>query len=203
MGSEAVENSSLAEELSGRATGVFFLTAFGAVWVFGNSSSLPDTILAVVWVVGGVICLLLVACGVYLRRISRLVKSETRGTINRDLRRRFNRVFIAEGVGIGVVVLICANLGYSEWIPAAVALVVGLHFFPLARLFRMPLYYFTGIALCVVSIATMIVASILDYSEAVWFAVPGLGSGLVLWTTGAMLVVAGLEMSRSNRQPVR
>jgi hypothetical protein len=84
-----------------------------------------------------------------------------------------------------------------------VALVVGLHFFPLARLFRMPLYYFTGTALCVVSIATMILAPILDYSEAVWFVLPGLGSGLVLWTTGAMLVVAGLEMSRSNRQPVR
>ncbi len=203
MGSEAGENPSLAEELSGRAMGVFFLTAFGAVWVFGNSSSLPDTILAIVWVVGGVICLLLFACGIYLRRTSRLVKSETRSMTNRDLRRRFNQVFIAEGVGIGIVVVICANLGYSEWIPAAVALVVGLHFFPLARLFRMPLYYFTGISLCVVSVATMIAASILDYSEAVWFVVPGLGSGLVLWTTGAMLVVAGLKMSSSDRQPVR
>lgn len=196
---EAGEGPSQAEELSGRATGIFFLTVFGAVWIFGNSSSLSDVVFAVVLGVGGVICLLLLVCGVYLRRVSRVGASETGGSMSRNLRRRFNQVFIAEGVGIGVVAVICVSLGYPEWIPAAVALIVGLHFFPLARLFRMPLYYFTGAALCVVSAATMILAPLLNSSDAVWFALPGLGSGLVLWTTGVVLAVTGLGMARSHR----
>jgi len=176
---------------------------FGAVWVFGNISSLPNAVFAVVSVVGGGICALLLACGFYLRRASRAGASKTGSPMNGDVRRRFNRVFIAEGVGIGIVVVVCVNLGHPEWIPAAAALIVGLHFFPLAGLFRMSLYYFTGAALCLVSLATGTMALVLGSSDVVWFAVPGLGSGLVLWTTGVALAVTGLGMVRSQRQPVR
>ncbi len=34
-----------------------------------------------------------------------------------------------------------ARLGLSIWIPIAVAVIVGLHFIPLARVFEVPLYY--------------------------------------------------------------
>ena len=183
--------------------GIFFLTGFGAIWVFGNVSSLPGVASAVVSVVGGVTCLLLLACGVYLLRASRIGASKTDGSINRDVRRCFNKVFIAEGVGIGVAVVMLVNLGYPEGIPLAVAFIVGLHFFPLAKLFRMPLYYFTGAALCGVSLATVIVALILGSSDVVWFAMPGLGSGAVLWTTGVALAVAGFGMARPHQWPVR
>lgn len=63
---------------------------------------------------------------------------------------------------------------------------------------RVRMYHATGLLLCAVLALTGILA-FASGVEAVWLAVPGLGSALVLWATGAILAASGLSGIRRSR----
>jgi len=54
----------------------------------------------------------------------------------------FGIIFGAEGLGIFVGVNIVVNLGYPDLVIPTIALVVGLHFFPLAKVFKRKFDYY-------------------------------------------------------------
>src|SRR4051812_11703155 len=54
---------------------------------------------------------------------------------------------MAEGVGLFLAANIAINLGHRELLLPAMALVVGLHFLPIAHATRLPPFYILGIAL--------------------------------------------------------
>ena len=60
----------------------------------------------------------------------------------------FGIIFGIESGLIFFCATLLARLGLSIWIPIAIAVIVGLHFIPLARVFEAPPYYWTGV-LCV------------------------------------------------------
>jgi hypothetical protein len=65
----------------------------------------------------------------------------------------FGIIFGAEGLGIFIGINIVTNLGHPDLVIPAIALVVGLHFFPLAKVFKRTLDYYlatwaTLIAVC-------------------------------------------------------
>jgi hypothetical protein len=65
----------------------------------------------------------------------------------------FGIIFGAEGLGIFIGINIVVNLGYPDLVIPTLALVVGLHFFPLAKIFKRTVDYYlatwsTLIALC-------------------------------------------------------
>jgi uncharacterized protein DUF7010 len=66
--------------------------------------------------------------------------------------KRIGRLFgIIFGIESGLIFLcatLLARLGLGIWIPIAIAVIVGLHFIPLARVFEAPPYYWTGM-LCI------------------------------------------------------
>ena len=63
---------------------------------------------------------------------------------------------------------------------AWVALVVGVHFFGLARIWRMPLYYWLGAAMAILSLAGFLIYA-LGGSAAMVGLVAGVGSGAALY----------------------
>jgi hypothetical protein len=90
-----------------------------------------------------------------------------------------------EGVAIFVVANVLLNLHQPTLIMPAIAIIVGLHFIPLARWIPVPLYYRTGIALVVVGLAATLVPS---DERAI---TTGMASALVLWLSGVLLVRSG------------
>ncbi len=54
----------------------------------------------------------------------------------------FGIIFGAEGLGIFVGINIVVNLGYPDLVIPTIALVVGLHFFPLAKVFKRTVDYY-------------------------------------------------------------
>jgi hypothetical protein len=61
--------------------------------------------------------------------------------------KRFRLVDVLEAAGCGIVVLLIAVFHRWDLLAAGISLVVGIHFLPLAGLFRFPTYYGTGIAI--------------------------------------------------------
>ena len=96
----------------------------------------------------------------------------------------FGIIFGAEGLLIWLCVMLLQHLGLSVWIPIAVALIVGVHFLPLAHVFEVPLYYWTGALSTLGVIACLLIP---DMDKRVLSA--ALGMAAVLWATALMLLV--------------
>ncbi|MFJ7334807.1 DUF7010 family protein [Streptomyces sp. NPDC101116] len=105
----------------------------------------------------------------------------------------------ARGVGIvntvelmAVFTVIAASnaAGRPEAVPAGIALVVGLHFFPLARLYDQWQYRWTASLLTAVAVAGFVLIAAGLANESVRIVV-GLGSAAVLWASSYHLALRG------------
>jgi len=129
-----------------------------------------------------------------LRRVAATLRVP--GSLGADVgptRRRFNLVVLGELAAIAAAVSILVNSSHPQWIPAVICALVGLHFVPLARLFRTRMYYGTALALCLVAAATMILGAS-GAPASLWHSLPGFGAALSLWATGAGLLAGGLPV---------
>jgi hypothetical protein len=96
----------------------------------------------------------------------------------------FGIVFGAEGLLIALCSILLAHFGLSDWIPVAAAAIIGLHFIPLARVFEVPLYYWTG-ALIVLG---MLMCSLIGNAE-VRVLCAGLTIAAILWLTALLVLL--------------
>ena len=90
-----------------------------------------------------------------------------------------------EGVLILVAVNVLRNVGRADWVGPVVAIIVGLHFFPLARWLPARLYYATGLLLVAIGIGGF---GIQDGSQRL--AAVSLSAAGVLWLTSAVILFA-------------
>jgi hypothetical protein len=88
-----------------------------------------------------------------------------------------------EGVAIFTGVNVLANTGHGEWTIPFIAMVVGLHFFPLAIGFRAPIYWLTGLGLIGVAAAGVALVP----SGTTQGAAIGLGCACVLYLTAFVI----------------
>ena len=94
---------------------------------------------------------------------------------------------MAEGIAIAPVALILANTGENRLIPAAIAIIVGLHFLPIARGTPRPLNYATGAAMIAAGVAGL---RLIDGG-----AVALICTG-VLWATCLVMIVQAATLPR-------
>lgn len=87
-----------------------------------------------------------------------------------------------EGVAIFVAVTICQNIGARDAVVPVIAIIVGLHFLPLARGIPVPLYYATGAALIVLGLGALL----LPGNERM--GVVGLSAAAILWLSCTLLI---------------
>jgi hypothetical protein len=96
----------------------------------------------------------------------------------------FGIIFGVEGGLIALSSVLLGRSGHSDWIPVAVGIIVGVHFLPLAHVFEVPLYYWTG-ALCVLGVLACLFISAVGLR----LLCVGLVMAGVLWLTVALLLV--------------
>lgn len=166
------------------AQGIFTMVVFGLGWALvaavGLTSSGPGRIAA-----GAVAVVLAVLVAVLALR-SRASPSARRGRSSADPGRDFVRVNIAQTVLILVAVFGFARAGHPLLIAPATALVVGLHFLPLARIFGIPLYLVTGAVLVLIAgIGFVLVTT--DVSDSAVLVAVGLPAAVTLWCTSLLL----------------
>jgi hypothetical protein len=175
-------DTELASVDAGRGVGALALTAFGALWLFNalHVGGATRFWFAVLWIVAAALAL---ASIVSLHRGRRAMgRLPRRGP---EVARKFWTVFGLEAAAIVVAVVLFQLWHWERYMVAAIAAIVGLHFLPLAKLFRAPVYYFTGIAL-VAWPTVLLVAMPASTQRDVAIAY---GVGALLWGT-ALIVLA-------------
>lgn len=182
------------EEFRGSGIGVIFMAFFGTLWAGIGVKGLqgwgfPYVELAVI--ITGII---IVIGGISLIHASQKMPDQVSEKGTRHLKRigfRFNMVFIAEGVLIGATVAICNAINQTDLIPGVIAIIVGIHFLPLASLFQIKLYYVTGSLLCLLALITLLVIprTVMFGEQHIiaQLSLLGFGCALILWTTGIIL----------------
>lgn len=134
------------------AVGQMFFAGFGTLWMIGwclqrHGADIPT--LTLILLAGSTIFLW---AWCEFRAGTSDAEARVGSSIHITRRRAFRRVNLIQWLAIGIANVTLDAIGYTEWIVPAVILIVGVHFIPLARVFRSPQQYITGVALIVVAL---------------------------------------------------
>lgn len=180
-----------ANQLKGRAIGAIFFACFGTGWIFLaltakqliNGATISATM-------AGMVVLLLAAA--YLIRQARLwprvADDPARG-------RAFAWINAIQWTLIATVAFSFAKLHIDAYATSAITAIVGLHLFPLARLFRYPLHYLTGLLLVAWAAVSVVFVPMAEMQGTA-----ALGTGTLLWLSAATTLGLALNRVRRERQ---
>lgn len=190
-----VPTSVASKVLTGTAFGVLMMTMFGGVWLAWGLLNLRT---GSPWLIAALapagIALLVPCFGMFQigrragKQAAPLTSEQKR--VQRKMGRTFGIIFAAEGVGILVAVNVLNNLHLESYVLTAIAAIVGLHFLPLARLYRFPLYYVVGAVMVLDALISLALASPLREIAV------GLSMGAILWLTCAAVLRRGFLLAR-------
>jgi hypothetical protein len=178
-----------ANQLRGRASGVIVVAVFGALWLLLALYAMQ--MLSVATVAGVVLGMAaLVAAAVYLFREA---KRWPRVPDDPAVGRAFGWINTLQWIAVGAVAFTLARLHLDVYIPSAITAIVGLHMFPLGRIFRYPAHYRAGAILLAWALASVVFVPVDDLQS-----VAALGTGIILWCSA---VVTFALAFRAARQP--
>jgi hypothetical protein len=183
-----VEHTHLANQLSGRAIGSIFFSFFGVVWL-GLAFYIRQALTT------GTIIGLASLLGVLILTALWLFKQSTRwpkATEDPNRSRAFNRVNAIQWIAVAVIAFSFSKLHLDAYIMSAITAVVGIHLFPLAKLFRYPMHNITGAALVLWASATVLLVP-----TEILQGITALGTGSVLLTSAA--IAQGLAVRAAMR----
>ncbi|MFJ8102043.1 DUF7010 family protein [Lysinibacillus sp. NPDC096212] len=182
----------------GTASGVIFMAFFGTLWAGIGIRGLQGWGFLWLLIFSLLIGVILLIGGIVLIMNSKSLSNErAEGNSQRWKRKNmwFGIIFGLEGVLIAIAAGICGSTNHLDLFVPVMALIVGAHFFPLAQLFQVKIYYITGSLLCLLSAIALFTFPInvtwSNYQIMVWWTSVGFGSALILWGTGVAVWITG------------
>jgi hypothetical protein len=175
----------------------------GSVWLITAATGFSSAILGLaagayltiglpmVLLIGGT----LIAAGIFI--LKRALRLPADAVPSRRTRRPFALIIVAETVGWGVANAACLMFWTWRAIAAVDLIIVGLHFLPLARLFKVQRYQVLGALFCVIPAATLLLIPAKDrIGEVVsWIAVPSFGCSMVAAVFGVVGLVQASQLA--------
>jgi hypothetical protein len=184
--------------LLGMTTGAVFMFGFGIVWLLIGllrGRSLPVWVSASLLFIGIALGTCIASLG---HRASKMPLnlsplSAQQLAANRRIEQHFYVIFAIELAAIFLAVILLKAVHYPDYILCGIALIVGVHFFPLAALFKVPLYYGTALCGCAIGLFGFLVTDSAFRQKVV-----ALSFGFLLWATAAWIVFLGLTAMPQN-----
>ena len=179
-----------ANQLKGRAIGSIFFACFGAGWLFLSLSA--KHMLTFATVSGALLgALVLLLTAFYLIRQA---KRWPHILADPAVGRAFAWINAIQWTVIVVAVITLGKLHLDAYVTSTITAIIGLHMFPLARLFRYRLHYASGALLVgwAVASAVFVRAEQMQGTTA-------MGTGAILWLSAVVTLVIALQAA--SQQP--
>ena len=183
-----------AEAVAGAGRGALIVSMFGAGWL-GWGLGLVGAFNVVSGSVFGFVALFLWVCSIYTIRKGRLLAKQypsVPAAIRRAVIRSFLLIVLIEVLVIALGFLLANWIHHPELGVVWCAMVVGLHFVPLAKIFRAPTLRVFGILIAIWSA----VCWALFRSNALVIATTT-GTGILLWGTAVSSLLRARSMAQS------
>lgn len=184
-----------ANQLEGMATGVLFLSFFGGVWLVFGLLARGTMDAAKVSLVAAVF-LAFMSGSLWVMRQARNLPSVP---VNPAVGRAFAWVNAAQWAAGCALWFLLRELRLDAYFLTGLAVIVGLHFLPLARLFHSPANYATGGMLLAWAAVAFTFVPVEHLPSTTAF-----GAGMILWqaaATSLAVAVALAPRSSLSRQP--
>lgn len=199
------ENVVTKADVRGTASGVMFMAFFGTVWADIGIGGLRVSVAIWLMILAILIGAALFFSGIMMIRQSRHLTNTNKFRNAKNVEKWFNIVFAVEFVLIGIAAIVTNVIGHFDWFFPIMAIIVGVHFFPLAHLFQVSAYYVTGMLLCLLAIVTLLFVpseiNVRGHSIDAWWTLVGFGSMSILWITSIVILTMGrklLHIARSQ-----
>jgi hypothetical protein len=176
-----------ANQLMGRAIGSLFFIGFGMIWLilaFDVSGRLSiEALIGIVLMAAGfaVVAFRLMS---YARRFPRVPEDTRR-------KRLFHWINGGQWIAIVLVVITLNMLHLGVYEVTAIAAIVAVHMFPLARIFRYNMHYATGGMLLLWAIGTLLFVPVEHLQGMTAF-----GTGAILWLSAATTLALAFLVAR-------
>ena len=190
---EEVMAGKTAEMVSGRATGVLFFSGFGSLWLFNGLTAMHRlSEIGVVAILTIAVALIFPALRL-LQMASKTIPSIPESPAALAKKREFYRVNAIQWIAIVAAVFLFNLLHRPEFLAPVIAFIVGMHLFPLAKLFNYPAHNITGTLLVLWS--TAIVALLPDADLP---SMGAIGAAVILLGSAAYTLMSAYRKSRSK-----
>ncbi len=180
--------------VKGIATGLVMMAAFTLIWAGIAFGGLHESNYWLALLVFPILSVVFVVNAVKLFRMAKYfpgLTSEADIAERKKTGKWFGIIFGAEGLGIFIGINVVVNLGRPDLAIPVMALVVGLHFFPLAKVFKRTVDYY--LATWSTIIATLAIVFVLNKTMTQPAAMAFVGIGIAVATScyGVYMVVRG------------
>jgi hypothetical protein len=178
--------------MRGIVGGAAILTLFGGWWCIVALGYWPARPAWGIPMASAVALALLVVCILRLTASAKMPDSHDPAAAAKGKRAGilFGIILGIEGGAIALSSVLLAGSGLGDWIPVAIGFIVGVHFLPLAYIFEVPLYYWTG-ALAVFGI----LGCLFIHAVGPRLLCVGLVMAGVLWFTALLLLIQTRSVS--------
>jgi hypothetical protein len=172
--------------MRGIVGGAAILTLFGGFWCIVTLVSWPARPAWGIPVASATTLVLLVVCILRWTASAKMPDSHDPAAAAKGKRAGilFGIIFGIEGGLIAASSRLLAGSGLGDWIPLAVGFIVGVHFLPLAYVFEVPLYYWTGALTVLGLLGCLFIHAVGPRLLSVGLVMAG-----VLWLTTLLLLV--------------
>jgi hypothetical protein len=179
--------------LLGMTIGAAVMFGFGIVWLLIGllrGSRSPMWLYVSLLFVGMALGSSIAALGARASGLPRVATPLTQQQIeaNRRVTQHFYVIFGIEIAAIFLAITALNAVHYPDYILPGIALIVAVHFFPLAALFRAPVYYGTALVGCAIGLIGFFIAD-----DGLRQKIVGLSFGMLLWATAAWIVLLGFS----------
>jgi hypothetical protein len=147
----------VAEAVSGRATGVLFFAGFGAIWMINGLAAMhrlnPISLAAIAMIAAALAIPAIRLLRIAASSASRNPPAPAEIECQAEIKRAFWRVNTAQWIAILAAIVVLNLAQKVEYLAPVITFIIGMHFFPLATLFRYRAHNLTGTLLVLWAIA--------------------------------------------------
>ena len=187
------------EAITGIATGLMLMTVFTTMWSCIANAGLGGKDHHLVLVVFCLLAAAFVSYGISLFRNAKLFPKSTSEADIAEKKRSgkwFGIIFGAEGLFIAIAVNVVINLGHPELVIPAIALVVGLHFYPMAKIFKRNIDYYLATWSTLVAVLGFVLSLNKTLTEPNVMAFVGIGLAVSTSCYGLYMIYKGKRFTK-------
>ena len=192
-----------ASAVKGIAAGLFMMSFFTMMWAGTALGGLYPNNYWFGLLAFPVFTILFIISGIHLFKIAKFFPKRTTDADmaeGKTMGKWFGIIFGLEGLFIFVGINIVVNLGYPDLTIPTIALVVGLHFFPLGKVFKRTIDYYLASWSTIIALFGYLFT--LNHTMPVNYIQTFVGVGLAMATScyGFYMIISGKELEKTLPQ---